>query len=315
MTKLNCITDCPLLPVLEGVEIRHCPGHLGCAVGNNGSVWSCQPYHNQTKPLAWRPLKRQCTRRGSVIVGVSTIGMNRTQMVVARLVLSIFVGDRSERKFKAAHKDGNRTNNDLSNLEWRLHTYQPNESIAKAPEFPEKEGVAYKHVPNYPGYAAGSDGTAWSCWRFGGRTRGFGPHWRQLRGSSNMGGYLVVRLKDNKGSCGSCFIHHLVLKAFCGPKPDGQECRHLDGNRQNNSLENLRWGTRSENQRDSVLHGTCAGFRRRGDDHPRVMYSEELVRHIRAAAKSISAHRLHKLTGLSYSHTKDIIRGTARCKG
>lgn len=41
-----------------------------------------------------------------------------------------------------------------------------------------------------------------------------------------------------------------------GPRPDGLECRHLDGNPANNRLLNLKWGTRTENVHDSMLHGT-----------------------------------------------------------
>lgn len=51
-------------------------------------------------------------------------------------------------------------------------------------------------------------------------------------------------------------VHRLVLEAFIGRCPKGMECRHLDGNRQNNQLCNLKWGTRSENGLDAVKHGT-----------------------------------------------------------
>jgi predicted XRE-type DNA-binding protein len=34
------------------------------------------------------------------------------------------------------------------------------------------------------------------------------------------------------------------------------ECRHLDGNPENNRVDNLCWGTRSENAQDSMKHGT-----------------------------------------------------------
>ena len=50
-------------------------------------------------------------------------------------------------------------------------------------------------------------------------------------------------------------VHRLVLETFVGPCPPGMECRHLDGNPQNNKLENLKWGTRSENRRDRTVHG------------------------------------------------------------
>lgn len=51
-------------------------------------------------------------------------------------------------------------------------------------------------------------------------------------------------------------VHRLVAEAFNGPCPDGMECRHLDGDPQNNRPGNLQWGTRLENQHDRWAHGT-----------------------------------------------------------
>jgi hypothetical protein len=47
-----------------------------------------------------------------------------------------------------------------------------------------------------------------------------------------------------------------LLFAFVGPCPPGMQCRHLDGNPQNNSLGNLVWGTPQENADDRIRHGT-----------------------------------------------------------
>ena len=68
-------------------------------------------------------------------------------------------------------------------------------------------------------------------------------------------GYLKVELHKN-GKISHTNIHRLVLEAFEGPCPDGMEACHNDGNPTNNTIENLRWGTRSENRRDAVKHGT-----------------------------------------------------------
>jgi hypothetical protein len=73
-------------------------------------------------------------------------------------------------------------------------------------------------------------------------------------------GYLCVRLcKDALAVTRT--VHSLVAEAFHGPRPPGHEARHLDGNRQHNSPENVIWGTKSENTRDQVRHGTHRGLR------------------------------------------------------
>jgi hypothetical protein len=51
-------------------------------------------------------------------------------------------------------------------------------------------------------------------------------------------------------------VHRLVLLAYVGPPPLGHEACHGDGDRVNNRLANLRWGTKSENMQDKLLHGT-----------------------------------------------------------
>lgn len=60
-----------------------------------------------------------------------------------------------------------------------------------------------------------------------------------------------------------CYVHRLVLEAFVGPCPEGQQVRHFpDGTRSNNRLSNLSWGTPKENQADRQVQGTAVN----GDD-------------------------------------------------
>jgi len=42
------------------------------------------------------------------------------------------------------------------------------------------------------------------------------------------------------------------MEAFGIARPDGMECRHLDGNPTNNALSNLAWGTRQQNIMDYI---------------------------------------------------------------
>lgn len=50
--------------------------------------------------------------------------------------------------------------------------------------------------------------------------------------------------------------HTLILTTFVGPRPQGMECCHNDGNPWNNHLSNLRWDTPRNNQLDRIKHGT-----------------------------------------------------------
>lgn len=64
----------------------------------------------------------------------------------------------------------------------------------------------------------------------------------------------VLLWKENKYKLRR--VGRIVLRAFCGEPTVGMECCHNDGNPQNNHLNNLRWDTASNNQRDRVKHGT-----------------------------------------------------------
>lgn len=57
-------------------------------------------------------------------------------------------------------------------------------------------------------------------------------------------------------------VHRLVLESFVGPKPDGMECRHLNGIRTDVRLSNLAWGTPTENAGDKFDHWTAPNMNR-----------------------------------------------------
>lgn len=68
-------------------------------------------------------------------------------------------------------------------------------------------------------------------------------------------GYPSVQL-SKAGTTNVRRVHTLVLAALSGRPERGDVTRHLDGNKENNRLENLRRGTQAENIRDAVRHGT-----------------------------------------------------------
>ncbi len=84
---------------------------------------------------------------------------------------------------------------------------------------------------------------------------------RPLRPATRDSGHLCVSLCRNS-VCRTKNVHSLVAEAFIGPRPDGLQVAHYDGNPTNNILSNLRYATQSENLLDSVRHGTHYPTRR-----------------------------------------------------
>lgn len=70
-------------------------------------------------------------------------------------------------------------------------------------------------------------------------------------------GYATVTLSMPGYRPKKYFVHSLVLMTFGQLRPDGLECRHLNGQKSDNRLENLCWGTHKENYQDQMGHGTC----------------------------------------------------------
>lgn len=69
--------------------------------------------------------------------------------------------------------------------------------------------------------------------------------------------YLRVSLyKNNKVVYR--YVHILVAMVFFGPKSDSLVVRHLDCNKHNNNLDNLKYGTPKENSQDSIALGRQA---------------------------------------------------------
>lgn len=160
--------------------------------------------------------------------------------------------------------------------------------------------VRYKSLRflGFPKYRVGDDGSVWS--------RQY-KNWRSLKpGSSGRRGndYSMVIL-SKRGEKKVFLVHHLVLFAFVGAKPKGMECCHADGNRRNNQLSNLRWGTRLENHDDRRRHGnTPTGEKNNGSK-----VTEAIVREIRALAESTKlTHRAIGMRfGISLSQANKII--------
>lgn len=98
-------------------------------------------------------------------------------------------------------------------------------------------------------------------------------------------------------------IHHAVLLAFHGPRPEGHEGRHLDDDSANNQTSNLAWGTRRQNIEDQARNGR----RRTGEDKPGARLTVAQVHQIRRdtrASRTVAADY-----GVSHTAVQRIRRG------
>ncbi len=111
-----------------------------------------------------------------------------------------------------------------------------------------------KAIPGFPGYYATEDGRIWSNAKAG--SGGHAGRW--LKAVVSWDGHLRIVLYRN-GERHRKLVHRLILETFIGPCPVGMETCHNNGNPSDNRVENLRWDTHSNNNRDAVKHGTHVG--------------------------------------------------------
>lgn len=109
-------------------------------------------------------------------------------------------------------------------------------------------------------------------------------------------GYINYKLCKN-GKCYSFKAHRLVAQAFI-PNPNNKpQINHIDGNKQNNYVENLEWCNNSENQLHALKIGlrTLKLYSENPNAKPIIQYSKnnEFIKKwscIREASETLKIH-------------------------
>jgi hypothetical protein len=155
-------------------------------------------------------------------------------------------------------------------------------------------------IPGFDGYLATRDGKVWST-----KTLRF---LRPIKGSNY--GHLNVGLYRNT-FLEMVGIHRCVLLAFVGPAPEGTECRHLNGNAADNRLENLCWGTHTENMQDRIRHGRFFQPDNRGEKCATHKLTEAQVLEIRRryVPGVVTQRELSQEFGVCIPQISDIVNG------
>lgn len=175
-----------------------------------------------------------------------TIEGKPKSLMVHRLVAEAFVPN-PENLNIVDHIDGNKMNNDYSNLRW-----VDNKTNANNVKIREKSTAGKKFQTssldlinewkvidqNYPQYRINKNGEIINL-----KTN------KYILGS-NRNGYLRFSIGEKRYS-----IHRLVWEIFKGEIPENMVIDHMDGNRSNNKLENLKLTTQSENMRNAQKNG------------------------------------------------------------
>jgi len=119
-----------------------------------------------------------------------------------------------------------------------------------------RPGDTITPIPGCEGiYSITPDGRVWSESRHverGGNLLPVGGEWLKIH--VNRAGYPYVRIVVN-GKSKIRTLHRLLAETFI-PNPDRlPEVRHLNDDKSDYRIENLAWGTRSENALDRVRNG------------------------------------------------------------
>jgi hypothetical protein len=173
----------------------------------------------------------------------------------------------------------------------------------------------WRSVPKFPGYEVSDLGRVRS-WRRPGRVRenlarpsraADNPPYARKQVFSKRGYYTVILRRDAKSFLKT--VHTLVLSAFVGPRPPGQQGRHLNGCTKDNALLNLSWGTPSDNQRDKIAHGTY----QYGQKNPSAKLSDDRAAAIRSSSAPLKV--LSAQYGVRESTISRIRNGVRRAVG
>lgn len=140
----------------------------------------------------------------------------------------------------------------------------------------------WKDIQGYEGlYQVSNLGRVKSLGRFIDRLV-YGNYWQEekiLKPNKTKYGYLIVELRKNKKPK-SFLVHRLVAITFIPNSENKPEVDHINADKTNNSVNNLRWVTAKENVRNplNMVHLT-------GKNHPMFgkKHSEETKEKLRGA--------------------------------
>ena len=163
-----------------------------------------------------------------------------------------------------------------------------------------------KEIKGYPNYRISDDGKIFSCYEGVGHKAKPSNNWKELiQVYDKSCGYMLVTLTNEEGRKNKR-VHRLLMEAFI-PNPDPSYYKHInhkDGNKLNNSLENLEWASPKENAVHATKNGFCEPcFEQTRRAIAQYTKDNEFICEYR------SLHEAERATGIAWQNISKVVRG------
>lgn len=183
-------------------------------------------------------------------VHVKTLDGDYIKIRVDHAVATAFI-DNPEDKPYVFHIDEDTTNCAVDNLVWAAESDLFEPRIATLP------GEVWRDIPNYLGYQASNLGRIRSM----SRVEKFGDssnascrirRGRILKQRVDDSGYYTVNPVAIDGSARPRTVHRLVASSFIPNPYNFPQVNHKNGNKKDNSVDNLEWCSRTDNMQHAI---------------------------------------------------------------
>ena len=128
---------------------------------------------------------------------------------------------------------------------------------------------------------------------------------KELTPQLTSDGYLKITLSKN-GKSKKYYLHRLVAIQFLDNPNNLPQVNHIDGNKINNSITNLEWCTKNENQN----HAVRTGLMQRGQNRPSAKLTEKQVLEIYKLKGVLKGQDIADKYGVSKNTINCILRGS-----
>lgn len=124
---------------------------------------------------------------------------------------------------------------------------------------------------------------------------------RMLKPHAVRKGYMWVELSGKSYS-----VHSLVMLLFAGPRPEGYEINHKDGQKANNRRTNLEYVTQAEN----MAHAVAMGLKATGERCGAAKLTGALAEQVRSLASTgLSFREIGRRFGVHHSTVANVVYG------